>query len=129
MKIEEINHICTGCSACQTICPKKCIKMCLNDEGFYYPYINHEMCTFCGLCEKTCQVLNKSVFKNNWNKKAYYGWHKDEKKRYNSSSGGAFVAIADYILKQNGLVFGAIFDKDTKSIIHTNSDITPLSKI
>lgn len=44
MKIEEINNECTGCSACKTICPQKCISMKWDKEGFYYPIINHDIC-------------------------------------------------------------------------------------
>ena len=29
---------CTGCGACENICPNKSIKMELNNDGFYVPF-------------------------------------------------------------------------------------------
>lgn len=31
---------CCGCSACEQICPKACIQMKVDEEGFEYPSIN-----------------------------------------------------------------------------------------
>lgn len=49
-----------------------------------------------------------------------------------SSSGGLFTALADVILKQGGVVYGAVFDKDTYSIKHISAnkieDIAPMRK-
>ena len=40
---------CTGCSACANICPRGCIKMTADEEGFLYPKVNEEMCMDCGV--------------------------------------------------------------------------------
>lgn len=45
---------CCGCSACATICPKRCITMAADNEGFLYPQVNKNICIDCGLCEKVC---------------------------------------------------------------------------
>lgn len=50
---------CTGCSACANICPRGCIKMTADEEGFLYPKVNEEMCMDCGLCENVCPMLHK----------------------------------------------------------------------
>ena len=50
---------CCGCSACVSICPKHCITMSLDNEGFLYPQVDNESCIDCGLCEKVCLVLNQ----------------------------------------------------------------------
>lgn len=106
---------CTGCEACVSVCPVHCIVMRPNKDGFYYPVINTDKCIECKKCIKTCPnnselQKNKSIF--------FMGWHKDEKILLNSSSGGAFTAIADLILEQGGIVFGAWFDDINHIVQH-----------
>ena len=46
--------MCSGCGACAQICPKNCIQMHYDREGFIYPKGTPENCINCGLCEKVC---------------------------------------------------------------------------
>ena len=103
---------CTGCTACQNICPKKAITMKEDKDGFKYPVIDKEKCINCGLCIKTCPVINTT--ENKSINKCYVGYNKNEEIRLKSSSGGIFTLIANYILEQNGIVIGAAFDKENK---------------
>lgn len=47
---------------------------------------------------------------------------------YQSSSGGIFSALSEYILAHQGVVFGAMFNRDFKSvsISYTETDITTM---
>ena len=101
---------CCGCGACSNICPKSCITMQADEEGFLYPKINKKTCINCGLCEKTCPILNKP--KTYQILQCYAAKHKNSKIKLKSSSGGIFTALAENILKEGGVVFGAAFDKD-----------------
>lgn len=116
---------CCGCHACANICPKHCIEMVYDDEGFLYPKIDKDKCINCGLCEKICPILKKEKLqKKDIEKKiplAYAMKNKNLEVRMKSSSGGIFSLIAEYVLNQNGVVFGAGFDKNFK-VVHTKID-------
>lgn len=101
---------CSGCGACANVCPKNCIEMKADSEGFLYPNINIENCINCGLCEKVCPVLHE--YKGNAVGKAYACINKDEAIRLESSSGGIFTLIAEDVIANNGIVFGAELDSD-----------------
>lgn len=115
--IESVGDKCSGCSACASICPKGCISMQPNSEGFLYPAINQNVCVKCGLCEKTCPVLHPPVFDEKDVPVAYAVQNKDEKIRLDSASGGAFSAIAYYVLDHGGVVFGALFNEKLE-VVH-----------
>lgn len=103
---------CSGCTACLNACPKHCISMSQDDEGFLYPVIAKEQCINCGLCEKVCPVDNP-LYKND-TYAVYAAYVKDEHQRMQSTSGGVFYAVAKWIIEQNGIVYGAAFDTNFK---------------
>ena len=49
---------CSGCTACYAVCPKHCISMQSDNEGFLYPVVDTKICTDCGLCNKVCPIEN-----------------------------------------------------------------------
>ncbi len=102
---------CYGCTACEQKCPKKAIKMHENSEGFLYPVLDKDLCIDCGLCKKVCPYQNISEFYKN--EIAYALTYNNEKCK-NSASGGAFIAVANYVLDCGGLVCGCIFDNAFK---------------
>ena len=103
---------CTGCGACSHICPKNCINMVADNNGFLYPQINNDKCVNCSLCEKTCPVLNKKENECIISVTAYAAKINEESIRKQSSSGGVFSVIAEKVLKNNGIVYGAAFDEN-----------------
>lgn len=48
------NDLCTGCSACVSICPAQALVMKTDENGFYKPQLNADKCISCGRCEKLC---------------------------------------------------------------------------
>ena len=50
--------LCSGCSACFSVCPKHCITMQADEEGFLYPFVDNSSCIDCHLYEKKCPVLH-----------------------------------------------------------------------
>jgi len=106
---------CAGCYACVNICPANCIIMEIDNEGFWYPVVEVDKCTNCNLCDKVCPIINKPTVKNE--PLAYSCFNKNEEIRLKSSSGGIFTLIAEEIIAEGGVVFGARFDNDFK-VIH-----------
>ncbi|MBV5337711.1 MAG: 4Fe-4S binding protein, partial [Deltaproteobacteria bacterium] len=102
--------ICTGCGACFNVCPVEAISMCPDDEGFLQPVIDQHRCTKCGLCEKHCPVLHPPQIDQMLEPEVYAVWHKDKNTRRESSSGGAFSALAENVIDAGGVVFGAAYD-------------------
>lgn len=109
MRLCETNK-CTGCGLCSFICPKKCIKMDQDTEGFYRPLIDEKSCINCGMCFNKCPSNN--LPNNESLLKSYLAWHKDKEVLMNSSSGGIFYAIAKATLEQGGMVVGAKYNED-----------------
>lgn len=102
---------CCGCYACYNICPKECITMETDNEGFWYPNIDKDKCINCNLCKKVCPIINKpNSFL--YEKKSYAVFNKNEKIRLESSSGGIFSLLAEYVINNYGSVYGAVFDED-----------------
>ena len=109
--IECFAKKCTGCRACEKLCPKSAITMIENKKGFLYPQVDYKKCIKCGLCKTKCPINNIEE-KNDI--KAYAAFNRDEEIRKKSSSGGLFTLFAEYIIENGGAVFGASFDKDFK---------------
>lgn len=102
---------CSGCSACYSKCPNNAIKMEKDEKGFFYPKIEEEKCTQCGLCDKICPILNNK--KNDKNApRAFAAYNKNTEIRQESSSGGIFTLLAKEILKEKGIIYGASWDKN-----------------
>lgn len=104
-------EMCCGCSACKAICPLNCVEMVMDEEGFLYPNIDKEKCINCGLCEKVCPILNLPP-KSECQQVGYTVQHINNKIVQESTSGGAFTAIAEYVISKGGYVFGACLDFD-----------------
>lgn len=113
--IKNINitskEACCGCTACANICPKEAISMKQDYEGFLYPVIEKNKCIECGMCKNVCPVLNKMKNKE-IKQKGYIFQYENEQIRKESTSGGFFTAIAEYVIKNKGVVYGVSLNKD-----------------
>lgn len=120
---------CCGCSACLSICPKKAISFEMDEEGFRYPIVNKKKCIKCNLCEKVCPFLNNTCEdekKDLSNEKiiskkilelkdtigCYVCYNNDYKARNESTSGGFFSVISNYIILKGGYVCGVTYDNN-----------------
>ena len=103
----KIKSNCSACGACAQACPKKCISLKANAQGMVYPEIEEGKCIDCNLCETVCHLNNTPSSINDQH--AYAVSHIAKEVLSRSTSGGAFTAIANYVLSQGGAVFGCAY--------------------
>ena len=112
-------HKCCGCEACIQACPKNCISLVQDSEGFLYPNVNCTTCVDCGLCEKVCPIINQREQTNPL--EVWAAQNTDEEIRKLSSSGGIATNLAEKIIEAGGVVFGVIMN-DKHEAVHTFAD-------
>lgn len=110
---------CCGCTACVLRCPKQCITMQADKEGFLYPKVDKEKCIDCGLCEKVCPIINHGEKRTPL--AVYAAKNTNEKIRMNSSSGGVFTLLAESVISQGGVIFGACFNEEWE-VVHSHTE-------
>lgn len=103
---------CTGCRMCEQICPAKAIHIQENKEGFIEPVVDNKICTNCGLCSSRCPQLNDVSSKRLKKIEAFAAKNIDKQEQIQSSSGGIFSVIANYVLENNGIVYGAAYNSN-----------------
>lgn len=118
--IKNWHRKCTGCAACVNVCPKNAIYMIVAADGFEYPHIDETICIHCGLCERVCGI-NK-IKKEIRSKSVYIARALNEQVRSRGSSGGIFEIAAEHVLASDGVVYGAAYDPDCKSVKHSSSN-------
>ena len=104
---------CTGCGVCAAFCPQKCIQMRPNSEGFLFPEIQTDLCIKCNICKKKCPLFSIDHFSKFTPPLLFAAYYRDIVRRRQSTSGGAFAAIAEEVIAQGGVVFGTAFNNAT----------------
>lgn len=107
--------LCTGCGGCAAACPKGCIRMEADAEGFLYPRVDQSQCVDCKKCEQTCAVLHKPAVGESV--QAWATRNTDSDVRRESSSGGVFTALAKCVIGDGGAVCAAVYTEDW-TVVH-----------
>lgn len=118
---------CIGCLSCYNSCPTGAIKTVSREDGFSYPSIESSKCIGCHSCINSCPERLK--ISKNIPLECYSCYAKKESFVLQGSSGGVIPLLADYVISRGGVLFGAVFDNETSSIIHTSSDKVAVDKI
>ena len=108
---------CCGCSACVQRCPKQCISLTEDKEGFLYPNVDETQCANCGLCEKVCPIQNR--VEKILPQEVLAVKNPNEEERMASSSGGVFLPLAREIINRGGVVFGAVVYAEKMEDVYT----------
>lgn len=112
---------CTACGACVQKCPKNCIELKSDDNGFLYPIVHTTECVGCGLCDKVCPIGKQS---NEATTPTAYACATTEDSMLNqATSGGIFSSIAIYVLDNGGVVYGCAYTKHLQAT-HIRIDST-----
>ena len=101
---------CCGCTACRIICPKQCISMKEDPEGFLYPHVDTTLCIDCEACVKVCPFHNPA--EESSPESVFAAINENEEIRRESSSGGIFTMLAEKVINEGGVVFGARYTDD-----------------
>lgn len=113
----KTNNNCTGCGACENICPKDAIQLDYDGSGFLKPVVNEAVCIECKQCVFVCPTLKENPCKTTSvepdekfvKPDCYAAWAEDEI-RMQSSSGGVFTVAAKAILRKKGWVYGVAWE-------------------
>lgn len=102
---------CTGCTACVAACPKSCLRMERDKEGFFYPVAEEAACINCDRCNRVCPA-QKPLPVGDKKPLCYAAISRQDRQRAQSSSGGVFSLLAEKVLEQGGAVYGAAMEPD-----------------
>ena len=115
-KVASLGAACCGCAACVARCPKSCIAMERDAEGFLRPVIDSSACIGCEACDAVCPALG--VNGKDQVESVYWARSENDSERRASSSGGLFALIAHEVLANDGIVAGAAWLPGCGSVRH-----------
>lgn len=99
---------CTGCGACENVCPKDVLKIELCTGGHLLP-VFYDGCIGCDRCVKACEARLVLPTRGAEEPAVYAAWSNDADLRYASTSGGLFSELALSVIADGGAVYGAVY--------------------
>lgn len=112
-------HNCFGCGVCAGACPKHCITIELNENGFYEPHISiPDACINCGVCLDVCSFNHHNLAQDSKPTKSWAAWSNDERVRRKCSSGGIGFEIGKQLIEQGYKAIGCRYDINKQRAEH-----------
>lgn len=96
---------CSGCGACQNICPRSAISLVENQDGFVYPQIEDDKCIQCNQCANVCPLQNGTA-----RNAPFYAYAATTDEATTSASGGVASALERAVLQDGGVAFGSVME-------------------
>lgn len=109
---DNSKHFCTGCGACVQKCAKGALRLEQNELGYFVAHFEEALCVDCNLCEGVCPSLFDLHIDDRKEEPPLYAMQMNDDIRNLSSSGGVFTELANIILSNGGVVFGAAWMED-----------------
>lgn len=116
MVTEKNRELCTGCGVCAAICPKSCLKIELNEDGFYMPICDEATCVHCDLCDKVCPKFMESREGPPLNTLSVVS--ADKQTLVTTSSGGLCYEMAKKALEQGKKVCACVYNYELHRAEH-----------
>lgn len=114
---------CTGCGLCAEKCPKECISMRPDSEGFLAPFVDVATCVDCGLCLNVCPTGKAADALYHQEEQEYFcAISLDANALLKSSSGGLFAILSNAVLQNGGYVCGCIYNEQMEAVHTVTND-------
>ena len=114
---------CSGCKACENICPTKCLEIDTTNKDYFIRKIDKEKCIKCKKCLKVCPMKKTDLQEP---VQAFIAWSKDKNIAKTSASGGMAATIYNYCLENNIATGGVYFNNQYElkyNFIESEEDI------
>lgn len=108
----ENGQSCSGCGACQAICPRKAVQLRINEDGFYQAFVNKTECIDCGLCQSVCIrfLPAKEGTTSMENAQIAGAYTTDVEIHQQTTSGGIAHELGKWGLENGYKLFGVVYD-------------------
>lgn len=103
---------CSGCGACQSVCPHKAITVPLNADGYFQALVDEEKCIGCGLCQTVCaRFVSPESHTQSMRAFQVAGAYSSTKEvQQHTTSGGIAYEIARWGIENGYKILGVIYD-------------------
>lgn len=118
---------CTGCYACENVCPKSCITLENDQHGEIHPVIDASKCIDCCACQKACP--NNSVLDYYIPIKCFATWVNDADFLKECATGGLGTLLSEHMISSGGIVFGTAYSETFESRFVCVNEIAGLAKL
>lgn len=116
MRLVDTEYCC-GCGNCEISCKHSAIKIEYDIDGFLKPVINEDKCINCHSCEENCPIkVDMLPMVTDFGRRAYFGCCVDRDTLKESSSGGIASVLSEFVLNENGIVYGSSYSEDFESV-------------
>ena len=107
--------LCTGCGACESICPVRCINMTEDKYGELHPNVDKSRCIECGACVRACHIISK--VKKNKPQHGFVAVRKNKNELTRCASGGIGTLLMERAFSKGWKVFSTRYNEEFEPAI------------